>query len=231
MRFIAHRGAWWSRTELQNHPSSITSAFAHGWGAEVDVWGSRGEALCLGHDASQYEWTIPADRSVWKEEPLFLHLKTARRNQLWKVRLIGEILRRVDRLSQTYVFWSPDFVGPDPDLTRLGLRYLLPVDNREALLAHLACPVAAEYLSGFWLEQPDDNWVTAEDIGHIQQISKSAWVVSPELHERPVELSAVLSWRQADGICTDVPQLLARIFDAGDIVVHPKQPWWNKEWP
>lgn len=229
LRQIAHRGAWWPREEAQNLQSSVASAFAHGWGTEIDVWGPgvQGNTLISGHDGPMYEITLPVDDTLWKNEPLFLHMKITRENNLWKIRMICDLLRDAGRIDQSYIFWSPAGVGPEKEIAEFGIKQLLVVDCREALEAALQDPDALTYVAGLWLEQPDEDWVSELTIAHIRHIGKSVWVVSPELHGRSFDLAKLSMWREADGICTDTPHLLGRLLDINDGVVYPTAPWWQ----
>lgn len=227
MRFIAHRGAWWSRRELQNSPSSITSAFAQGWGVEIDVQSLLVDGLSVGHDLPEYDVLLNAQQLEREDQPLILHMKFPREGNMPRIERLCRLLQRTRQYDTTYLFWSPDHVGPDPDLAAIGIKQLLPVDCEDALSTALANPLALAHINGFWLEQPDDDWVTETTIGSIHNLGKTAWVLSPELHQRTIDLASIKEWETADGICTDVPQLLSRILDETDTIVHPSNPWWQ----
>lgn len=226
MQLIAHRGFWWPRRDAQNHPSSVLNAFANGYGCEVDIWGVHGNSIQIGHDHPQYEWTISSDVSLWKEQPLFLHMKMAREKNLWKIERMCEILQNANRLEHTFLFQSPDHTGPDKEIASCGIKQLLPIDSLEALQTALKNPDSLDLVTGFWLEQPELDWVDKVSIDAVHAIGKFCYVVAPELHERMVDLTCIETWRSANGIVTDYPHLLAILLNEDRQIVYPKEVWW-----
>lgn len=230
-RLISHRGAWWPRRDLQNHPASVMAALSAGYGIEVDVWGVRDQRLVLRHDESSaaHELTLATPASG----QLFLHLKAAQNGMMEH---LVNTLRLRGWLEHAYLFCSPSNDGllvEAKDLVRRSgigerLRTLATVDSLDGLNALLDQPDSLGGADGAWLEQSDGDWVDSDAIYFLHEAGKSAWVVSSELHGRPLNLGlAVGCWQEADGICTDYPHLLARVLDRDDSVVHPKEPWWE----
>lgn len=228
MQLISHRGDWWPIEGAQNHPSSVTSARAHNWSIEIDVWGTHENRLKIGHDTPDYEWTVPADEVPQKDTLLFLHMKIPQKDNLWRVHRICEILQAVGWLEQTYLFWSPDHIGPQKEIADFGVKQLLTIDCREALCAALDHPDSLSLVSGFWLEQPEKDWIEEADIKAIHDCKKTAWVVGPELHGRAFDLASLSAWQTADGLCTDTPHLLEKLLDREDSIVHPTEAWWQR---
>lgn len=223
---IAHRGAWWPRKDLQNHPSSAITALSAGWGVEVDVWGVRGNGLFVGHDEPERTFTPPMRQEGMG--PLFLHLKRSGQDEL-----VCEILEQRRWLGAAYVLYSPSndvalsaFLSAAPPAPLAYPKGLVIAENMVALTGLLDRRSLFEKANGVWLEQPDDNWVDEEVITTIQTAGKTAWVLSSELHGRLVNLRKAVLWKKAEGICTDYPHLLERVLDESDKVVHPKDSWW-----
>lgn len=241
-QIVCHRGFWWPRRDRQNHPASVIDAFSQGWSVEIDIWGSHGECLKIGHDGPDYEWTVPwrfwgapiapdlssqaggSDRSdeplLWKNSLLFLHMKMIQKD-FWKALRIWQILHETEWLGHVYSFWSPKIEGEYVD----GVRFLTPVCNQKEL-KELLEKADSPQISGVWLEQPEEDWVTQEDVQLVHQANKTAWIISSELHDRKVDLGRLSTWKSADGIVTDFPCLVERVLDGKDPVVHPQEPWW-----
>ena len=231
MRAIAHRGWWWPRRELQNHPASVLAALSNGFGAEVDVWGIRDQRLVLRHDESSavYEMALPQPACG----TIFLHVKAAKNGT---AEGLVDILRLRGWLEHTYLFCSPSNDGLlarmkevlAGQLTSIGLRTLTTVVDPLGLDVLLDQPDPLGGADGVWLEQPDEDWVDADAIDTIHRVGKTAWVVSPELHGWKLDLGMVAQeWGSADGLVTDYPHLIERVTDATDPHVHPKEPWWQ----
>ena len=226
---IAHRGWWWPRRELQNHPASVLAALSKGFGAEIDVWGIRDQQLVLRHDESSRPHELACsflDRPMEADTPLFLHAKGG--NDGFPERLFDAI-RVGGWLDFAYVFCSP---SNDAMLSRMkamsiAVKTLVTVDSLDGLNVLLDQLEVLSGADGAWLEQPEEDWVNARVVDLLHDIGKSAWVVSPELHGRKVDLGWLDDWRGADGIVTDYPHLIQRVLDVADPVVHPKEPWWQ----
>ncbi len=225
---IAHRGWWWPNRASQNHPASILSALACGYGAEVDVQDVSTEGVMACHDeaAHPHPWTLPQDGPA--DPPggsLFLHVKRA---GAFTAATLAAMLKAKGWLRHAYVFCSPSNDGFLLDVKQadVGARTLLTISDRDELygmVSRSGLPGGAE---GLWIEQPGYDWVTPDDVAAVKTANLSAWVVSPELHGRELSLARVFDWREADGVVTDYPHLLARVLDPDDAVVHPKEAWW-----
>jgi hypothetical protein len=211
---------------MQNHPSSVISAWEAGYSAEIDVQGTHNFDFRLGHDSAQYPFELPSTHS--EEEQLILHLKSP---------LIGkrvcEILYQKDWLRQASILFSP---SNDAALERLlqdspapaqGPKRLCTIDNRESLDMLLDLPSPPNGVDGVWLEQPKGDWVDQSVIENIHLVGKTCSIVSPELHGRRIDLTSLHQWKDADAICTDFPHLFSQILNALDPVVYPVQPWWK----
>jgi hypothetical protein len=94
------------------------------------------------------------------------------------------------------------------------------VTSRHGLDA--GCP----HSNGIWAEQPDEDWITPQDIDEIHRHNRQVYVLSPELHSRQVHLDKIMQWKEADGIVTDLPHLYEQILDSHNTVVHPQGAWW-----
>lgn len=234
MLLISHRGSWWPDRRRQNHPASVLNAFAAGFGAEVDVCGLRDGALLLSHNGGSPVCRFPLTPGGPSAEgagPLMLHLKrvedTAR---------FVDMLRTEGWLPHVYVFCSPSNDGLLAEAKALTmqsardarLQTLTTVTDLEGLDVLLDQPDPLGGADGVWLEQPDGDWVHPEVIYRIQEAGKTAWVVSPELHGRKLNLGMLMgAWQSADGLVTDYPHLVKRVLDRTDPAVHPKEPWWD----
>ena len=208
-RIIAHRGFWWPDQRHQNRPIAIDAALDRGWDVEVDVWGAHGEHLRVGHDRPETWWTIPKRTG---QSRLFVHFKS-----LDALPIVIDALSRAGWMGHCNVFVSPNMTQE-----KFLPEQMAVVANNDELHAALTPSRRA-----IWAEQPDGNWVTAEQIRAVQQeYERRIYVVCPELHGRMVDLGWVQSWREADGVVTDYPNLLARVLNPDDAVVHPVGAWW-----
>ena len=223
---IAHKGFWWPRRELQNHPDSVLGALTAGYGAEVDVWDVRDLRLVLRHDESSLEHELTP--LLFMTGPLFLHAKGG--NGGFPERLADTI--RAWGRPDTYTFCSPSndallATMRVASIKESPIKTLVPVDSLDRLTILLDQWDILGVADGVWLEQPETDWVDADTIDNIKGAGKTVWIVSPELHGRSLDLGRLAEWRTADGICTDYPHLLVRVMDRDDVVVHPKEPWWE----
>jgi glycerophosphoryl diester phosphodiesterase len=213
-RLIAHRGFWWPNIRLQNHPAALNAALERGWDVEVDVWRVHGQAIEVGHDRPQYEWTLPSPQIG--QGRLFLHLKGPSTDgyPTWSVDMelrIREVVEKAGWGERSSLFISP----------AVDMRDIEIVTSRHGLDA--GCP----HSNGIWAEQPDEDWITSQDIDEIHRHDRQVYVLSPELHGRQVYLERLMQWQEADGIVTDYPSLLSRVLNPDDAVVHPVGAWWE----
>lgn len=205
-RIIAHRGFWWPNLLHQNRPWALNAALERGWDVEVDVWGTRGNQLKIGHGAAEVEWALPKRMN---DSQLFLHIKSV----IWWDRILEEI-KASGWEDGTHWFVSPQSDGYVSD----GLFVASESPHIDSFLMH---PI-----QGVWAEQPDQEWVTADDIYHVHGANGKFYVVAPELHGRALDLKWLEQWREADGIVTDYPHLLDRVLNNEDQLVHPTEAWW-----
>jgi len=83
------------------------------------------------------------------------------------------------------------------------------------------------YSDGLWADGYNVDWVFPNVIDAIQDAGKMAFIVSPELHNRPLQLELWHNWQNASGICTDFPHLLDSLYGQDRVnALKPKEPWW-----
>lgn len=207
-RIIAHRGFWWPNPHHQNRPWALNAALERGWDVEVDVWGVRGNQLKIGHDAAEVEWTLPKRMN---DSQLFLHIKST----AWWDRIF-EAIKTSGWEGGAHWFVSPQRDG--------YLSNALFVASESRHIDSFLLSSAGH--GGVWAEQPDKEWVTADDIYQVHDANSKIYVVASELHGRALDLGWLERWRQADGIVTDHPHLLEKVLDANDAQMHPTEAWW-----
>ena len=219
---IAHRGDWWPNRALCNTPGAVARALAQGWGVEIDIW-HDGDMLRVGHGVDDHSLPLQNFHTAWEvgAGPI-----------LWNVKGVG-----IDRgqsptlLAQAHRSWMFDFELIDPELPSRchAWQYLFRASEREPL-AHAIH--GAQELSlrggthGVWLDTFEVMpHVTAEMITEVRQAGLLPIVVSPELHQHPIDLRQwQQDWRDAYAICTDHPEISDTLTSA---YAHPHQPWWD----
>ena len=74
----------------------------------------------------------------------------------------------------------------------------------------------------------EGDWVIGTDIQRVRDAGKKAFLVSPEVHGRPLNVAVWKEWQAADGILTDLPHFLSDLLsnDQGCDKLYPKEPWW-----
>jgi hypothetical protein len=236
---------------MQNHPAALTAALERGWDVEVDVWRTHGQALKVGHDRPQYEWTLPSPQIG--PGSLFLHLKAASADrEKWsgdKEAQIRDVVEKAGWGERTVRFVSPASDDYPPHMWRIDV-----VTSRQGLhdLDQFWLGVSdmrqndhprrfgigpfdakgfaygvPSHVSGFWCEQLDEDWVSTDDILDARiRYKVPIYVLSPELHGRQVHLDRLMQWKEADSIVTDMPHLYEQLFDTHNPIVHPQGVWW-----
>jgi hypothetical protein len=237
---LAHRGLWWPDVTIQNRQPAFHAASDAGFGVELDVRSHKDsfgivEGRVFVHhdplfgDSHQYAddehgWQIPflKDAAVWLAE---------RKCPLVAVNIKDEALRPEDLvgaldasglLARAFFFDQPPTYSAQLRAVHLDVRTLARASDRgEPLEAALRSPDW-----GVWLDQFDSDCWTAVDIERVHAAGKTAWVVSPELHRRTLDLRRALGeWSSADGVCTDLPHLYVAAL-ARQPELFPDDPWW-----
>ncbi|MGH7411755.1 MAG: hypothetical protein ACREJ6_11945 [Candidatus Methylomirabilis sp.] len=223
---IAHRGLWFPDPKTQNTTGAAESAVKAGCGVEIDVF-AAGNLLCVGHtvprkigDSNVSAWaydggTLPADYffPILKDAPLIA----------WNIKnngcapLIIEAIERLGAQDRSFVF-DQELIGES--YAGSACPILLRASDREPIGDSLKQRQAI----GIWLDAFESDWVTSDVIKTVHDAGKKAYVVSPELHGRRLDLSLWFDWADADGICTDYPHLLQALFNGKDL--YPREPWW-----
>ena len=234
---LAHRGWWWPEPRRQNTPPAFLAAARAGYGLELDV---RFTAPSAGQGAPQ---APPAriciahgrDGPAWPAEDILPALCSAPA-LAWNLKDLqappglAEFLEKHGLRDKSVVFDQELLAGMgierrllDRRLAELGLPHLARASGHhegDGLALALVHPTAA----GVWLDCNGTDWVTPTVLAACRGAGKASYVVSPELHGRPLDLALWVAWQAADGICTDFPHLLAA-WDAG-APLEPVDPWW-----
>jgi len=231
---ISHRGVWWPDPRQQNTVEAFHAAAQADHGLEIDVrvryWGTkvlspRG-VLIVAHGPEDVSYRV--DRllpALAKASRIFWNIK-----EVAAVPLLAEFLDTHSApdvgLRQKSVLFDWDFCGDatQNSLLATGVPILLRASDKpeESLLSVLHNSLGV----GVWLDAFERDWVTAAVIEQVHAAGKAAYVVSPELHDRPLTLAVWDQWREADGICTDFPGLL-KSFLSVESPLFPENPWWN----
>lgn len=197
---------------MQNHPSAILAALMRGWDVEVDVWRTHGSALKVGHDRPSFEWSLPSPDIG--PGHLFAHLKGPSTNgYTWS----ADMRERITAVLQNAGWEDRSSMFISPAIHRSQMQVITSREQIDSIASHA---------HGVWVEQPEEDWVSTEDIEDIRSQGVSAYILSSELHGRQLNLGSLQQWKDADGIVTDMPHLFERILDEKDSVVHPQDAWW-----
>lgn len=220
---IAHRGLWWPDPAKQNTPEAMESAIRSGYGVEIDVHAVP-SGLGVGHNCDVL-LSLLSSFDCLKDAPLVA----------WNVKSRGcaipliAVMEKFGLLKRSIVFdW--ELVGdsdlPEKMFVHGAFHECLARASDDKEKEHIA-DVINKPIHGLWLDAFEDDWVTSKLIAGIKEATdKRTYVVSPELHGRPLDLSLWHEWREADGICTDFPHLLNQMVHYGDTKLYPKEPWW-----
>ena len=222
---IAHRGWWWPEAKHQNNSSAFWAAAKAGYGLELDVRLWNGNDLVIQHGPRDHTLLLSAELSTLFTAPLLAwNLK-----DMAAAEHLTAFIRRYELVDKSVIFdheLAAREAGMPPHhgarvLERFQGRGLLAraSDRDESLGEALIGPGM-----GVWLDAFEKDWVTAETIRTVHAAQKAAYVVSPELHGRPLDLALWKEWREAEGICTDFPHLLAALQDGAPL--EPVDPWW-----
>jgi glycerophosphoryl diester phosphodiesterase len=204
---LAHRGLW-AEADQRNSLAAFCAAFAHGYGAEIDVRDLDGE-LVVSHDppragAPAFADVVAAYLEHGTPGCLAVNVKADGLDEA-----LAEALARVPA-ERWFAF---DMSVPDT------LRYAregLPFFTRHSEVE----PDPALYpdAAGVWLDDFAGGFVSRERIAAHLAAGKRVAVVSPELHRRD-HLSAWELWRDWDVwdspgvlLCTDHPTPAQEVF-------------------
>ena len=227
---LAHRGLWWPDPAQRNTPRAFEAAARAGFGLELDICFVGGR-LWIAHAPAE----VVMDRAVCPATEILPALCSAPA-LAWNLKDLqappglAEFLEKHGLRDKSVVFDQELLAGMgierrllDRRLAELGLPHLARASGHhegDGLALALVHPTAA----GVWLDCNGTDWVTPTVLAACRGAGKASYVVSPELHGRPLDLALWVAWQAADGICTDFPHLLAA-WDAG-APLEPVDPWW-----
>lgn len=200
MQIISHRGFWKNESE-KNKAISFERSFSAGFGTETDLRDLDGE-LVISHDTPKSHKSILTFEKLLKiycyskcDGVLALNIKADGLQQKIKT-LITKY--NVDN----YVLF--DMSVPDQVATmRIGLKFLTRISDLEPY------PCLVDSASGFWVDEFSDGWLTTKILEDIIRLGKPAFVVSPELHDRPHLNRWKMLKQYIDSdliLCTDYPE-------------------------
>lgn len=225
---LAHRGLWHPHHAAENTLPAFLAAAEAGYGVELDVRRAFDGSLVIQHD--------PPGGGPWSCPPYGETLEALAQTACPMVAInVKEEVYEPDLVVPVAktgllgrAFFFDQSVESSARLRRAaeGVKVLLRTSDRNepanrALTSEDLAPVW-----GAWVDQCDSDWATAELIRAIQAQGKTAWIVSPELHSREINLAKLAEWREADGICTDFPHLYGPLL-ADDERLTPRERWWN----
>lgn len=216
---IAHRGLWWPDQRHQNNSSAFWAAAKAGYGLELDVRLWAGKDLVIQHGPMDHTLLLNAELDALFTAPL---LAWNVKDEPGATRLLG-FLAQTGMGDKSFLF---DFELVEPRLVQrlMGKGVALAgraSDRKEALEDVLG----ASWLQAIWLDAFEQDWVTADTIWTVHAAGKAAYVVSPEVHGRPLDLALWAAWSEAEGICTDFPHLLEALQRGAPL--EPVDPWWG----
>lgn len=228
---LAHRGLWWPDGAQQNSPAAFRAACKDSCGVELDVRPHPDNGWpIISHDP-----LLPGSVGAYAYEQALADLRACSQvaiNVKDESQLPEDLVfpaRDAGLLGRCFFFDHTPAYGANLRAVHPDVRTLARASDRgEALDSALSRPDW-----GVWLDSFDHDWVTAETIEQVHAAGKTAWAVSPELHRRFLDLRTVLPWRQADGICTDLPHFYAALWKMGtdwckfqSDILFPEDPWW-----
>jgi glycerophosphoryl diester phosphodiesterase len=204
---LAHRGLW-AEADQRNSLAAFREAFAHGFGAEIDVRDLDGE-LVVSHDppragALRFADAVAAYVEQGTPGCLAVNVKADGLDEALAAALAGVPAER---------WFAFDMSVPDTlRYAREGLPFFTrhsEVEPGPALYAEAA---------GVWLDDFAGGFISRERIAAHLAAGKRVAIVSPELHRRD-HLSAWGQWRDWDVwgspdvlLCTDHPTPAQEVF-------------------
>lgn len=205
LELLAHRGYWLAPDE-RNELAAFQRAFAHGWGAEIDVRDLDGE-LVVSHDVPRsgaLPFSMVLDAHAGGPGKLAINIKSDGLQEPLAAALAGA------DPDGWFIF---DMSVPD---ALVSLKRRLPVFTRHS--DEESVPAVYGDSVGVWLDDFHGGFVTEERIAAHLAAGKRVAVVSPELHGRD-HVSAWERWRtwavwREPGVllCTDHPAEAREVF-------------------
>lgn len=203
---IAHRGLWWPDKAKQNTPQAIEEAVSFGFGVEIDVWAMPDGGLGVGHNSSTHN---VRDFSALKDAPL---IAWNVKNKLCFLPLLEHIVS-IRAYHQSFIF----------DFELVGEEWNSPL----AVSRLSDKETSKKERDGYWMDCFEREWRTKEAVHEaVVEQGKKAYLVSPELHGKPILLKQWGDWREAHGICTDAPHLLQSLMNT-EWGLFPEKQWWT----
>ena len=237
MLAIAHRGCWWPNPSEENTVGAMQLAANNGFVIEIDVHRvgrlsevKMTEGMAIGHampPQCDSAWPLDPGRylNVFASAPLILwNIKTAGLAQM-----LPEFLYTHDLQDKSLIF-DQDLPGMPEDYSKDFWDWSSDLKLLARLSDHETDKVIGSAFFGVWLDQLDSDWVASDIIQYFHDKGKAVFIVSPELHNRVIDLAKWKEWVQAgaDGICTDFPELVYGLSKT-NLTLHPQQPWWQEE--
>jgi hypothetical protein len=203
MQIIAHRG-FWEKSRDQNTIQSFRTAIDYGFGIETDLRDQNNE-IVVSHDIPKGE-TLTFDEFLYEYQSrakkilnspyLALNIKSDGLQQKIQY-LINQY-----KISNYFVFDMsiPDTLG----YLKADVQTFIRKSEYELELSLYS------QVSGIWLDQFEEDWVTGKIIKKLIADHKQVCIVSPELHGRKYEefwnrIRDNLSENNNIMICTDFP--------------------------
>lgn len=222
---IAHRGFWWPDAEKGNTIEAAKAAGERGFGVELDVC-QLGDSCYIQHSPQVKPPLVYGPRSY------LAHIPPTTPLILWNVKTEGLEQFAINYLGpDLHKSWMFDQDLIDPEYgkrmvdSEARVRVMIRASDKPG--ESLDKALNTWWARGIWLDCfSADNWITSDVIQMVQCEGFCAFVVSPELHGHVLDLKLWEEWQQAEGICTDVPHLLAD-FATADERIFPKEKWWN----
>ena len=235
---IAHRGLWWPEHGHQLTMAAAEKAADLGYGVELDVCLDGEDVLVRHHPRELRKPSFPSYHPQAYFEKCLEHDPW----YFWDIKTDGLVQPRVaelDRYGVTHrsVIFDQDFFQPesgffnrDPDA---GERFKeegpeLTVCVRASIRSELDSALKKDWADAIWMDGLEGDWMSGEDIQRVRDAGKKAFVVSPEVHGRPLKVAIWKGWQSADGILTDLPHFMSALLSdtEGCDRLYPKEPWW-----
>lgn len=211
MRFLAHRGLWRQRAEM-NTAAAFECAFAAGFGIETDVRDSAAE-LVVAHDP-------PGADAPWADAPRLDRLLDPSRIPPGTTLAVNV---KADGLASAFAPWFRRCDGCDVFFFDMSVpeqrhyaRY--PCFSRQSDIEPE--PVLLADAAGIWLDAFAAEWWTTDLVAAHIAAGRRVAIVSPELHGRDPShrwrLLREAGWKHRDDVllCTDHPQAAREAIDA-----------------
>ena len=207
MKFLAHRGHWLERQEM-NSFRAFERAWAGGYGIETDLRDLDG-GVVISHDPPahglrRFEEFLAAYAGRGAGTPLALNIKADG--------LTATIASAIEKY-QVKNFFLFDMSVPDClNYLRAGMPVFVRLSEYEQEGPLL------DRAAGVWLDAFEGEWWTLDTLRSLHSRGKSVAIVSPELHKRPHEALwqtlKGLERETRDGLmlCTDFPDAASEAF-------------------